>query len=302
MLRPISFVAVVLCAAALVVSACSRDEIANLKPPPTFADTTTTAAVDLSQVNLAGVPGRMTTTVQIGPGGATLAGAVIGPEGPVPGAVVHAERLVGDGIAAADVVTQPDGRWVMPGILGGRYRVRAWRAPDLALTNPEVFFLEGAQTKTLDLTVNRFQGVSVSAAIAPSPPIIDEPASLVVQVNERAVDDAGIVRGRPVSGAKAELVGSGDWRVLTANPATTDGAGRVRWQVLCRRAGTQPMSVVVADAQSFPLQLPACTVAPPPLADGEPVEPPDDEPTSTTTRDSTTTTARSGTTSTTRRQ
>ena len=41
-------------------------------------------------------------------------------------------------VASVDATSQPDGRWTIPGILGGRYRLRAWRAPDMALTVPQI--------------------------------------------------------------------------------------------------------------------------------------------------------------------
>ena len=70
--------------------------------------------------SLAPVPGRATTTtVVIGPGEATLKGTVNAPEGLVPGAIVRAERLVGDAVATADVITNPDGTWAIPAVLGG---------------------------------------------------------------------------------------------------------------------------------------------------------------------------------------
>src|SRR5207253_1269225 len=121
---------------------------------------------------------------------------VTGPEGPVPGAVVHIERLVGDGIGAADILTNPDGTYAAPGILGGRYRVRAFKpAPDnLALVKPAIFFLGAADNRQLNLTVDRHAGLAISAAIAPNPPIAGEDANLVILLTQQSVDGKGIVR------------------------------------------------------------------------------------------------------------
>ena len=109
-------------------------------PPPTApaaVSTTTPTIANLAVVPLAAVAGRTTTTLAVGPGGATLPGRSSGPAGPVGGADIHIERLVGDRVAAADVIAKADGTLdACPASLGGRYRVRAWRAPDLALTDP----------------------------------------------------------------------------------------------------------------------------------------------------------------------
>lgn len=252
-------------AVALLAGGCQAKAVEPLPPAPKVPETTTTTIIDYSGVGLAGVPGRTTTTVAIGPGKATLEGVVTGPDGPVPGAVVHAERLVGDAAATVDVLTGADGRYVIPNVLGGRYRLRAWKAsPDnLALVEPQVFFLEGSEKKAANLTVNRYQGVSVTAAIAPDPPLIEAPSNLVVQVVDRAVDPGGIVRSTPIPDVRAELFGSGDWKVLTPVATAADAAGRARWTLECQRVGQQPLSVVVGETATFNLNLPACTVPPP---------------------------------------
>lgn len=297
----------VACAVALVLlgGGCTAKAVDPLPPAPEVPPTTTTTIIDTSGIALAGVPGRTTTTVAMGPGKATLKGIVSGPDGAVPGAVVHAERLVGDAAATMDVLTGDDGRFSIPNVLGGRYRLRAWKqAPDnLALVEPQVFFLEGSEEKSLTLGVQRYQGISVTAAIAPDPPLIEAPANLVVQIVERAVDGGGIVRSVPIPDVRAELFGTGDWQVQTAVATTSDGAGRARWTLECRRVGKQPLSVVVGESATFNLNLPDCTV-PPPVA--EEVESPEDTTTTTaagtpgpTRATSTTTTTRPGATTTT---
>src|SRR3954468_15484125 len=112
----------------LFAGACSSHRGLVPPVPSTVVLETPTTAPDLTGVGLAAVAGRTTTTsIPLGPGGATLNGTVTGPDGPVPSATVHIERLVGDASGSADVATQPDGTWTAPGLLGGRYRVRAWR-------------------------------------------------------------------------------------------------------------------------------------------------------------------------------
>jgi hypothetical protein len=279
----------------LAGAGCTAKGIDSLPPPPTtLPRPPTTAPVDFSAIGLKDVPGKTTTTVLMGPGRTILQGSVVGPDGAVPGAVVRAERLVGDGTAMAQVVTAADGTWSMPGVLGGRFRVRAWRASDLALTKPEVFYVTDGDTKQLQLRLSQFSGVAVTFAIAPNPPVVGEPANLVVQVVQQSVDAEGVVRGVPIPNVRADLFGGGDWTISTANPTGTDNQGRAHWQVRCRSEGKQQLAVIVGDSRQFPLDIAACVAAPPEI--------PEETTTSSSTSSTTSTTVRPGssTTSTTR--
>jgi hypothetical protein len=126
-----------------------------------------------------------------------------------------------------------------------------------------VFFLGDGEDKQLQLGLTRYTGLAATSAIAPVPPLVEQPANLVVQVVQQSVDADGIVRGEPVAGARVELFGGGEWSVTTANPTVTDTHGRATWQLRCRSTGKQPLSVVVGDQQQFPLDLPACEEPPP---------------------------------------
>lgn len=300
-------------AVAVLLASCTSKAVEPLPPPPKPREvTTTTTLPDFSAIELGpAVPGRTTTTVQIGPGKATVKGTVTGPGGPIAGAVVRVERLVGESAATMDVVSTPEGTFMIPKILGGRYRVRAWKPdPDnLALVEPLVFFLEGSETKTVELTVNLFQGLAASAAIAPDPPVVNSAANLVVQVVDQVVDGNGIVRSNPVSGVRIELFGAGDWRIASSAVTSSDAGGRGRWLLECRRAGSQPLSVVVGETSTFNLNLPDC-VAPAPTAEeadpassstsapGSSTSTSRPGPTTTTTRPSTTTTTATSTSTT----
>ncbi|HUR50068.1 MAG TPA: carboxypeptidase-like regulatory domain-containing protein [Acidimicrobiales bacterium] len=252
-----------LVAAVLVTAACTRGAVDELPAPPTTGPTTSsTARPDLSGVALAGVPGTTSTTVLLTPGEATLQGVVTGPDGPVPGATVLIERLVEEGVGGATIPTGPDGRWSAPAILGGRYRVRAWRAPDLALTTPHSFFLESKETRDLEVQVQPFSGVVVTSAMAPSPPVIDETVRLVVRSYTRSVDDQGIVRNQPLPSVQLELAGSSQWRVETVNPTFADDTGRGDWLVRCSSLGTHALSVRVGGGgTAFPLELAPCAAS-----------------------------------------
>ena len=252
----------------MVAASCSGDDVAKLPKPPTTVNVpTTTTGPDLSKVALPGATGRTTTTIAVTGGAATLDGSVAAPEGLVPGATVRLERLVGDAVAFVDVPSNPDGTWSAPNIRGGRYRIRAWRAPDLAMTKPQIIFLEAKETRSLTLKVATYQGVAVTSDIAPNPPEVNAPATLVALVAVRSVDPDGIVRANPVPGVRVELVGSG-WRLDTQNITATDANGQARWQVRCRGEGRQPLSVVVNQDSTHALELPDCvpSTAPPSTA------------------------------------
>ena len=110
----------------------------------------------------------------------------------------------------------------------------------------------------MPISVRRFAGVAAVASIAPSPPPVDDPANLVVQARTQSVDAEGVVRATPLPGATLQLSGSGSWTASPGGSLTADGQGIGRWQLRCHASGSQPLSVTVNGADSFPLNLPAC--------------------------------------------
>jgi hypothetical protein len=276
--------------ALLAVAACSptfQDTIPA--PPPTRASAPTTTLPDLSAVNLAAVAGQTTIAVAMGPGGATLTGNVVGPTGPVPGATVHVDRVVGDSSASTEVPTAADGTWTVAHVLGGRFRVRAWRAPDLALTSPQIIYMGATETRNLSLQLTQYQGVVVTPGIAPDPPIIGEPANLGVEVATETVDAKGVVRAQPLAAVQVALSGGGQWQVGGTNPATTTAEGTATWPVVCLVPGAQSLTAVVNTTQSVALSVTACSFPPTTTVPSSTVPGP---PGSSTTTLKTTTTAR----------
>ena len=244
---------------ATVAAACTGSGTHFSFPPPRkTVPTTSTTVIDYGTVALADVSGRTTTTIDNSPGKAHLGGTVVAPEGAVPGATVRVERLVGDSGVRTDVATNPDGTWKLDNVKGGRYRVRAWRAPDLALVAPQVFFLNGDETKTLQLQVSHYGGTNVTAAVAPNPPLTNEPANLVVQVTTAVVDTEGVVRATPLVGAQVTLQSGGNWAVQSSPSELTDAAGQAYWQVVCQAPGNQLLYALVG-TQSYGLNVPACS-------------------------------------------
>jgi hypothetical protein len=244
----------------LVLAGCAPGAVSALPPPPSTAPSqSTTTTPDFTGVVLPAVSGRTTIPgVAFGPGRANLSGTVDGPSGPAGGATVEVQRLVGDATGTTRVAAGRDGRWSLPAVLGGRYRVRAWRTPDQTLATPAIFFLGGSENRTVDLTLQSFSGPVVTSDVAPNPPPVSQPANLVVDVSNRSVDANGIGRSIPTAGASVQLTGSGAWQISGPNTATTDGGGQVTWQVTCQAGGSQPLAVSVNGGSPQPLSLPGC--------------------------------------------
>ena len=55
--------------------------------------------------------------------------------------------------AELEVATDAQGHWSAKGILGGRYRVRGWRRPDVAMNSSNLLFLGADEDGHVDLTV-----------------------------------------------------------------------------------------------------------------------------------------------------
>jgi len=271
-------------ATAAVVVACSGHAAPKPTVVPVVTTTTFTTLLDHSTESLAPIAGATTVPpVVITPGNATISGTVVDDTGaPVPGATIGLQRVVGDQLAQTTVASGGTGAWGAQGILGGIYRVRAWRAPDLAETTPQILFLPDSGTQSLTLTVAHFTGISVQASVAPSPPIIGEPANIGVLVTGSVVGTDGIVRSQGEPTVPVQIFGQGQWAIDGSPSQTTTAGGFAAWQGTCQQLGPQALSVLVDGTQAFPLNLPACIPVPP-----------------TTTSTSTTSTTVGGTTTTT---
>ena len=257
--------------AVLVLAGCAGKDTAvePLPPPPSTRPLpSTTAPPDYSGVVLPVAGGRTTTTtVAMGPGKATVKGTITAPDGtPIQGVMVRVQRLAGAGVATMDTSSGADGTWSAQNVLGGAYRVRAWRAPDLAVTTPAFFFVGATETFDVVLKVEKNFGTTPQPAVAPNPPVVGETTNLVLQLSSRSVDAEGVVQGAPMVGATVELAGGASWGVGLPNPTVTDGTGRARWELICRGAGVQPLRLTVNGTESYQLALPACAEPPPPPA------------------------------------
>jgi hypothetical protein len=249
---------------ALGAVSCAKTKEEALPPVPPTVATTSTTVIDYSTVPLAAVDTKTTTTVNQGPGRARLSGTVVGPDGPVPLATVRVERLQDDAVVfKGDIFTDADGRWRTGRLVGGRWRARAWRAPDLADVKPATVFLEAAQSKSLQLKLDRFGAPAVTASIAPDPPMLGANANLVVAVSTASVDAEGVVRSTPVPNFLVQLFAP-SFAISNPNAVATDAAGRVAWVVLCRVPGPSGMFVNLESGTPQSVDVGACAEPPPP--------------------------------------
>ena len=236
-------------AVVVALAACSSGDPFEPLPEPEARpapSTSTSAPPNYRDVVLAPADGTTTTTeVVVGPGPATLAGRVDGPDGPVEGAIVRLERMVGDASAGLDVSTGSDGAWRAPGVLGGRYRIRAWRPPDLAMFEPHILFVEAARPGGVALMLEPLQPLAVDIALAPDPPVVGAPVNLLVRISSQIVGDDGVVRATPQAGVDLILGTGSGWTPRSPVQASTDIAGNATFTLICRAAGPQELMVTL---------------------------------------------------------
>ncbi len=262
----------------LLLAACGGGEEKPPAPVPvspttTPPPTTTTTAVAVPVPTIPGSP-RTTTTVptSIGPGDAALSGTVAGPDGAVAGAVVRVERLVTRGSAVAELRTDESGAWSLGSVLGGPYRITAFRSPDLGAFAPQLFFLGADERRSVAIGLARFGANTITARIEPNPPKVGVNAVFTVRIGTGRVSADGVVSVDPSPAVGLQLVSEG---LSIDNPLQlTDGDGRVSWQVRCLGTGTFPVTLVVGRSTGFGTAIGASSVPFPACAEGPPPPPP----------------------------
>jgi hypothetical protein len=234
---------------ALLSGACARRDPVPEKaagPATTVAPISApTPLADTRQVVLAGVAGREPPAepVEIRGGDADVVGTVTGPDGPVPDSLVLLERFVDDRRGSLTVRTDRQGRFRALKVFGGRYRVRAWRSPDLSLTVPERLFLRNDGETTLDLTMTSHDGLTVQAAASSTAPLVGETAVVTALVTRQVVDGRGIVLAPAADGERVVLEASPGWSVAPPTDRTVGTDGRATWSVRCTEAGSGRLRV-----------------------------------------------------------
>ncbi len=237
---------------AVVAAGCTGSDDPETAAPTTVAETTTvppstTSTTVRATTTTTGPPRTTTTTlVTLGPGDATIGGTVTGPAGPVDGATVRVERLVGRSVASADVTTSGGGLWQLASVLGGSYRVRAFKPPELGTSPIESFFLAATERRmTIDFRLPAVGGERITAVVNPDPPRVDQPAIITITIGIGRVDDQGRPAITPRPGVPLTLVGGPGIVVESAPMVVTDGNGAASWRIRCSAEGANTVSLTV---------------------------------------------------------
>lgn len=213
-------------------------------------------AGDLPPIEVLGGEGRLSGRVQ------DLDGQ------PVAGATVRLERFVEERGGFIDVATNDDGLYEAVGLLGGKYRVRAWQKPNLATVSPQTTFLEAKGELAIDVSVEKFEGKRLSAAIVVPEPEVGVATFFDALLVEKEVDDDGIVRGKPIPDAEVSVLPVEGVRIDSDNPAKTNADGKATFVLMCLTTGEHTVAVFAQEEQ-FAYTVPACKpgtgpVPPPP--------------------------------------
>jgi hypothetical protein len=259
---------------AVMAAACS-DGAPSASPEPTSPVITTTPTTAAGPATTTARPTTTSTTLKptttsstllaLGPGDATIAGTVTGPSGPVDGAIVRVERFVGKDVATQDVTTSGGGTYSVAFVLGGSYRVRAFRPPDFGTSPTQAFFLAANERKIVDLKMPAAGGERITAAVSPNPPRVDQTATLTIQVGTGRVDDQGRPSITPRPGVPLSLT-PGPGIALEGTPqALTDGNGSAAWRIRCLVEGANTFTLIVGNGQTQ-VTIPACGAGAPPPA------------------------------------
>jgi hypothetical protein len=238
-----------LLAAVLLAAGCTGSDDPEAAPatvPETTTTVSATTSTTIRATTTTGPPRTTTTTiVALGPGDATIGGTVTGPAGPVDGATVRVERLVGRSVATADVTTSAGGLWQLASILGGSYRVRALKPPEFATSPVESFFLAATERRTIDLRMPAAGGERITAVVNPDPPRVDQPATITITVGIGRVDEQGRPAITPRPGIPLTLSGGPGIVVESAPVVVTDGSGSASWRIRCSAEGANTVALTV---------------------------------------------------------
>lgn len=210
---------------------------ANRLPVPE-SDIRVAVGPDTRKVALAGLAGPTTTApVPMQGGKAALDGVVVGPDGaPVGSATVRIERFVGDDVVTVDVATNPSGAFAVEQLLGGRYRLRAWRAPTMAQLGSQVSFVADGDRLSVRLQLAAPTDIDISTGAASSSVIVGQATTVSMRITVPVVNGNGQI-GR---GGKANdlVVANGGGALAGQNGQTTTNVeGNATFTVQCTQVG-----------------------------------------------------------------
>ena len=193
-------------------------------------------------------------------GTATIKGRVT-VDGRGAAARVRLERFVGDRYGVLDVDANGEGAFEVKDALGGRYRIRAWDAPEYSAIPSVTVFVPSKGDFTVDVPMRAFEGPRIQVALDTAVPAVGSPATLKALLTEQQVDGEGYLSGEGIGDGDLTLtVDSSSLRIGSANPTSTSADGSASWTVTCRSEGVHDVTVEYEET-SVVVTLPACLPA-----------------------------------------
>lgn len=233
-------------------------------------------------------------------GEVTFSGKVVGPEGPVAGAIVGIERLTSDGIGELRLQSNAAGTWQVEQLPGGRYRVRAWKPGELTSGSSEVRFVVEKAAEEFDFTVVAVDPTPTLDLIHGGAIYAGHSGTVAVVVTQRTIDADGIMVTAPVSGALVSVHTSAEVSLTAGSLRVTDEEGSASFTLRCLAPASGGRMNVTTGLTNVAFRLPGCRAVPPPPPKPKP-KPANENSTQTTTGNAagtSTSTSRSTSTST----
>ena len=191
-------------------------------------------------------------------GDAKLHGRVVAPEDKVEGTIVRLERFVGEDFGVLDIPVKKDGTWEAKDIRGGRYRVRAFKRPHLATTEPQAIFVAADHGEgNVDLTMERHEGWLLQGAVDVPEAHVGEKLTLRTLLLIEDVGDDGIVRGKGIPAAEVQMTLLGGVAVVGPVLAVTDENGFAAFTVICTAEGVNAIDLT-SSFLTTRVELPNC--------------------------------------------
>ncbi|MEM7275396.1 MAG: carboxypeptidase-like regulatory domain-containing protein [Actinomycetota bacterium] len=200
-------------------------------------------------------------------GRAALSGTVAGPDGPIAEAIVAVERHTAAGTATRRLTTDEDGTWRTTGLVGGRYRVRAWVPAALTMGTSAVLFLADDGRETFDFELWGIDPEPFLDFVHSGELYHESPGTVAAVVSRRIIDDDGVVVTVPVTGAPVTIQVTPQLAVLSATSQVTGEDGAARFAVVCPPPGATPADGLVVGAAQVGPDAPAI------VAPADPVDP-----------------------------
>ncbi len=214
-------------------------------------------------------------------GSSTVSGTVIRPASgepaPEPGAVVErdnsdivvvVERHTSGGVARTTAAVEPDGTWMLEGVRGGRYRVRAFVPNQLSSGAATVTFLAQGQAAAIDLVLQPADPNPVLEFHAPPELVIAVDATVAVTVGRRVIDADGRTVQLPLPGSSITFATAAGVVPLSASTVIADSGGAGRLLLRCDVLGAHQITAT-AQGVGATFNMPPC-VEPAPIE--EPVD------------------------------